>query len=133
MESRVCRVPSPASAPLPQIAIVDDDDSMRQALVALIRSFGFAASAYGSAEEFLAAPALQQADCLVTDIHMPGLSGIELKRKLTERGIALPVIMITARAEAGLEEKAMASGALFVLRKPFEADVLVNCIEQALA
>lgn len=106
---------------------------MRQALVALVRSLGFAASAFGSAEEFLAAPALGQADCLVTDIQMPGLSGIDLKRKLTERGIALPVIMITARAEAGLEEKAMASGALFVLRKPFEADVLVNCIEQALA
>jgi FixJ family two-component response regulator len=117
----------------PHISIVDDDDSLRQALVALVRSMGFRSTAFASAEDFLAAPELKDTDCLVTDIQMPGMSGIELRRNLTERGIALPVIMITARTESGLQEKALASGAMFVLRKPFEADVLANCIEQALA
>ena len=106
---------------------------MRLALLALVRSMGFRSVAFGSAEDFLAWPEIAGTNCLVTDIQMPGLSGIELKRKLTERGISLPVIMITARTESGLQEKALASGALFVLRKPFEPDVLTQCIEQALA
>ncbi len=115
------------------ISIVDDDESMRLALLALVRSMGFRSMAFGSAEDFLASSEIAVTDCLVTDIQMPGLSGIDLKRKLTERGISLPVIMITARTETGLQEKALASGALFVLRKPFEPDVLTHCIERALA
>ncbi|QDO99440.1 response regulator [Ferrovibrio terrae] len=118
---------------IPHISVVDDDESLRHALAALVRSMGFQTTAFASAEDFLAAPELQSTNCLVTDIQMPGMSGIDLRRKLTERGIELPVIMITARTESGLQEKALASGAMFVLRKPFEADVLANCIEQALA
>lgn len=118
---------------IPHISIVDDDESLRHALVALVRSMGWRASAFASAEDFLGAPELAATNCLVTDIQMPGMSGIDLRRKLTERGIELPVIMITARTESGLQEKALASGAMFVLRKPFEPDVLANCIEQALA
>jgi FixJ family two-component response regulator len=118
---------------VPHISVVDDDESLRHALVALVRSMGFRSTAFASAEDFLAAPELQDTQCLVTDIQMPGMSGIDLRRMLTERGIVLPVIMITARTESGLQEKALASGAMFVLLKPFEADVLANCIEQALA
>lgn len=115
------------------ISVVDDDESVRSALVTLARSMGLRATAFASAEDFLASPELAYTHCLVTDIQMPGISGIDLKRKLTEQGIGLPVIMITARTESGVQEKALASGAMFVLRKPFEPDVLANCIEQALA
>lgn len=119
-------------ATTPHISIVDDDESVRDALAALVRSMGYRFSAFASAEEFLAVFEPASTDCVVSDIQMPGKSGIDLKLRLTERCAALPVIMITARTEAGLRERALASGAMFVLSKPFEADVLANCIEQAL-
>lgn len=113
------------------ISIIDDDDSLRSALVGLLRSHGYAASGYGSAEEYLsAAPG---SDCIVTDIHMPGLSGIELKEELSRRGDLTPVIMITARGEPGLEARARASGAACFLKKPFDTNELVGFIESALA
>lgn len=113
------------------ISIIDDDDSLRSALVGLLRSYGYVASGYATAEEYLgAAPG---SDCIVTDIHMPGLSGIELKEELSRRGDRTPVIMITARSEPGLEARARASGAACFLRKPFDTGELVGCIESALA
>jgi FixJ family two-component response regulator len=114
------------------IAIIDDDDSMRSALVALVRSAGYAAQGFGSAEEFLADGNIQSFACLITDIQMPGMSGIELNERLTATGHKLPTIMITARHDAGLEERAMAGGALCFLRKPLEADALMQRLEEAL-
>lgn len=112
------------------ISIIDDDDSLRSALIGLLRSHGYAAIGFATAEAYLgAAPG---SDCIVTDIHMPGLSGIELKEELTRRGDSTPVIMITARSEPGLEARARASGATCFLRKPFDAGELVACIESAL-
>lgn len=70
-------------------------------------------------------------DCVITDIHMPGISGFDLKRLLVARGSATPVIMVTARAEPGLEVKAAASGAVCLLRKPFETDALIACLDRA--
>lgn len=115
------------------ISIIDDDASLRTALVGLVRSLGYRAESYESAESFLNAPASSGSACIVTDIQMPGLSGIDLKDQLVARGIAAPVIMITARAEAALHEKAKASGALCVLQKPFAAEALIGCLERALA
>lgn len=115
------------------IAIIDDDASLRAALTGLVRSLGHSASAYASAEEFLAADACGQSDCIVSDIQMPGLSGIELKARLAETGCAAPVILITARTEPGLREKALASGAFCVLTKPFAEDALIGCLQRALA
>lgn len=115
------------------ISIIDDDDSLRAALVGLVRSLGYAASGFVSAEEFLAAGQASLSAAIVTDIQMPGLSGIELKEKLAAQGCAAPVIMITGRAESGLKERAMASGALCVLKKPFAAEALIDCLERALA
>jgi FixJ family two-component response regulator len=116
--------------PDPRITIIDDDESLRTALVGLVRSLGYKASEFASAEDFLAAaPA---SDCIISDIQLPGLSGIDLKTALARKGDATPVIMITARGEAGLEQRARASGASCFLRKPFEASDLVNCIETAL-
>lgn len=115
------------------IAIVDDDDSLRAALVGLVRSLGHRASGYANAEDFLSAGVASQSAAIVADIQMPGLSGIELKERLIAQGCAAPVIMITARAEAGLRERAFASGALCVLKKPFAAEALIECLERALA
>lgn len=114
----------------PLVSIVDDDDSLRTALVGLIRSFGYDSAGFASAEEFLAASSAPA--CIVTDIHMAGASGIDLKNELVRRGDVTPVIMITARDDAGLEQRARASGAACFLRKPFEPGDLISCIETAL-
>lgn len=115
------------------ISIIDDDDSLRAALVGLVRSLGYRASSYANAEDFLAANDANRSAAIVTDIQMPGLSGIELKHRLVADGCTAPVIMITARAEPGLRERAIESGALCVLRKPFAAEALIDCLERALA
>jgi FixJ family two-component response regulator len=115
------------------ISIIDDDESLRSALVGLVRSLGYRASGFANAEDFLAADQARASSAIVTDIQMPGLSGIELKEKLTSQGCAAPVIMITGRAEPGLQERAFASGALCVLKKPFAAEALIDCLERALA
>jgi FixJ family two-component response regulator len=116
----------------PLIAIIDDDASLRVALIGLVRSLGYRADGFASAEAFLDGDTLHDSACIVTDIQMPGLSGIDLKQHLTEHGCLAPVIMITARTEPGLHERAAASGAMCVLRKPFATDDLVACIERAL-
>jgi FixJ family two-component response regulator len=113
------------------IAVVDDDESFRIALVESLSSFGYGAHGFPSAEEFLARGE-ESYDCLITDIHMPGTSGLDLKRLLADRGSRMPVIMITALAEPDLETSAAAAGEAFLLRKPFEADALIDCLEKAL-
>jgi FixJ family two-component response regulator len=120
-------------APERRISIVEDDDSLRLALVGLIRSIGHSARGYESAEHFLANGAAAASDCVITDIHMPGLSGIEMTERLRAGGHHMPVIMITARSDPGIEERAMASGAACFLRKPFEMEQLLGCLDDALS
>ncbi|MBL8552550.1 MAG: response regulator [Hyphomonadaceae bacterium] len=117
----------------PLIAIIDDDESLRTALTGLVRSLGYRAQAYPDAEAFLAAPHTQAIACIVTDIHMPGLSGIDLRHRLAAEGVVAPVIMITGRSEPGLEARVLASGACCLLRKPFDAGALDACIKRAVA
>lgn len=117
----------------PLISIIDDDDGLRTALTGLVRSLGYRAQGFASAEDFLAAGAAPKSACIVTDIQMPGISGIELKAQLAREGCVAPVIMITARTEAGLQEKAIASGALCVLKKPFAPEALIACLDKALS
>src|SRR5215467_12146335 len=105
---------------------------MRAAVVALVRSAGYEARGFASAEEFLASGEVQSFACVITDIQMPGMSGIELKQQLAASQNAVPVIMITARPDPDLEGRALASGAAYFLRKPFDADVLIGCVESAL-
>jgi FixJ family two-component response regulator len=121
------RVPAP-----PQVAIIDDDDSLRLALVGLVRSVGFDGSGFASAEDFLGSGQAKRFSCIITDIQMPGMSGIELKLHLAAKQCRMPVIMITARPDPSLEERALAAGAAAFLRKPFEASVLIACLEKAL-
>jgi len=113
------------------ISVVDDDSSMRDALVGLFRSLGYDARGFASAEDFLACDDLKRFSCAITDIQMPGMNGFELKQILDERH-TLPVIMITARSEPDLRERAMSSGAAYFLRKPFDSETLVDCLEKAL-
>lgn len=129
--ARRADIPSVAEDTL--ISIIDDDDSLRAALVGLVRSLGHRASGFANAEDFLASDQAGASAAIVTDIQMPGLSGIELKERLAADGCAAPVIMITARSEPGLQERAFASGALCVLKKPFAAEALIDCLERALA
>jgi FixJ family two-component response regulator len=114
------------------ISIVDDDTSMREMLVSLVRSLGYDALGFASAEEFLASHDLERFTCTITDIHMPGMSGFDLKERLDASNDSLPVIMITARTEPELEQRAISSGAIGFLRKPFEVEALAGYIEKAL-
>ena len=111
------------------ISVIDDDESFRIALVESLHSLGYGARGFSSADEFVAGDG--SCDCVITDLQMPGMSGFHLKRLLATRGSTLPVIMITARAEPGLEAKAAATGAVCLLRKPFETDALIDCLERA--
>lgn len=113
------------------ISVVDDDDSFRTALVELLRSMGHDAREFASAEEFIAGDGEAWCDCIITDIHMPGMSGFDLKRLLAARGSTKPVIMITARVEKSLEARAASSGAVCLLTKPFEMDNLLDCLARA--
>jgi FixJ family two-component response regulator len=115
------------------ISVIDDDASLRRAIVALVRSLGYSASGHASAEDFLETGEIDKASCVITDIQMPGMSGIELKQALDSQHSRVPVIMITARSEEALLARAHASGAACLLRKPFEPDVFVECLDRALA
>jgi len=116
----------------PLISVVDDDPSLCAAVAGLLRTLGYQSRSFLSAEAFLAWEGARGCACVITDIHMPGLSGIDLKQLLVARNNAVPVIMITARSDEGLEERALSSGAICLLKKPFAADVLIDCLNKAL-
>lgn len=111
------------------ISIVDDDASVRQALCSLIRSIGHEARLFESGQAFIGSGAVADTAVLVTDVQMPGMSGIELQEHLRRIGHQLPVIFITAFPEDALRKRAYAGGAACFLTKPFEGDALIRCIE----
>jgi FixJ family two-component response regulator len=114
------------------VSIVDDDESIRDSVSALVRSLGYTPYAYPSAEDFLNSGAAESADCLVADIQMPGMTGIELQQALVTNGSRLPIIFITAVPDDHVTQKVLAAGAVCLLKKPCDGDVLVNCIESVL-
>ena len=116
----------------PLIAVIDDDESFRVAVVEALSSLGYGARGFASAEEFFADDGTEPYDCVITDIHMPGMSGFDLKMRLLAHDPGLPVIMTTADAEPGLEARAVAIGAVCLLRKPFEADAMTDSLDRAL-
>ena len=95
-------------------------------------SLGYSARGFASAEDFVANGWKSWCDCVITDIHMPGMSGFDLKRLLTLQDSNVPVIMITARNDPGLEARAAAAGVICLLRKPFESTALIDCLDRAL-
>ena len=114
------------------VAVIDDDEPFRMALVDSLGSLGYEARGFASAEEFVANDWKSRCDCVITDIHMPGVSGFDLKRLLTLQDCNVPVIMITARADPGLEARAAAAGVVCLLRKPFKSTALIDCLDRAL-
>lgn len=114
------------------IAIVDDDDAVRVALSSLLRSYGYNADAYDSAFALLEAESFSGYHCIITDLQMPGMSGVELLELLRKQGNALPVILMTAFPEASIRKRALQGGAACFLSKPFEAKGLIRCLRQAL-
>jgi FixJ family two-component response regulator len=114
-----------------EIAVIDDDQSFRVALVESLSSLGYGADGYASAEDYIGLSGGKSFDCVVTDIHMPGMSGLDLMKRLAAGSSTTPVVLITARSDTNLEAKAAAAGAAFLLRKPFKINDLIECIEAA--
>ena len=120
----------PVTSPL--IAIIDDDDALCSSLVDLMRSIGYRAEPYHSAEMFLTSAGLFNSQCIVVDVSMPGIGGLDLVRKLRQQGIMTPVILITALAGKHLGDEAISVGAYSLLRKPFKTNALLDLIERSL-
>jgi len=116
----------------PLVAIVDDDASVRQSAGRLIRSVGYRAEAFGSAQEFLDSGRAANAACLILDVRMPGMDGLELQRHLGGNDPAIPVVFITARASDDEERRALQAGAVAFLRKPVGKDALLTVLRAVL-
>jgi FixJ family two-component response regulator len=114
------------------ISIVDDDESVRDALWGFLRSVGFTVNVFASAEEFLNSDRLGKPDCLILDVRMQGMSGIELQRQLVSSCCKIPVIFITAYEDGGMRMQALLGGAGAFLIKPFSEEALLNAIHTAL-
>jgi FixJ family two-component response regulator len=112
------------------VVVVDDDDAVREALSDVLREFGFAVEAFASAEAFLSFAGMEQTDCLVLDIAMPGMTGLELDRELKRRGVPIPVVFITAHADSTLRPRVLAAGAVECLFKPFTEDALLDAVRR---
>lgn len=117
---------------LPIIAIVDDDESVRTSLDSLVRSVGYRAQMYRHAEEFLMSNGPLTSSCLISDVQMPGMSGLELYEQLTALGIDIPVIFITGHPNESLAMHPVMLKAAGYLHKPFDAQTLIACIKTAL-
>jgi FixJ family two-component response regulator len=115
------------------IAIVDDDPSVRKGLERLIRSVGWKAETFGSAQEFLASARNEAPTCIVLDLQLPGLSGLELQKQMTEAGVETPIVFLTGHGNIPASVKAMKAGAIEFLTKPVEEQDLLNAIQEAIA
>lgn len=114
------------------ISIIDDDPSVREATQSLIRSLGYDAQAFASAEEYLRSDRVNDSSCLITDLHMPGMSGTDLQDRLIAEGYQIPIIFVTAYYEDRVRDRVMDAGAFGFLRKPFNDESLIACLDRAL-
>lgn len=113
------------------VSVVDDDESVRESLPDLLRALGFSAKAFASAEDFLASCSLGATRCLVLDVAMPGMSGLDLQDELLRRRHLIPIVFITAGGDASVEPRAMAGGAVACLFKPFSSSALFDAVTVA--
>ena len=118
--------------PRPLVAVVDDDESVRESLPDLLREFGFRSKVFSSAEEFLASGTASQMKCLVSDVVMLGMTGFDLQQELKVRGHKIPVIFITARKDETVRRRALEQGAVGFLLKPFSDTALLGALNVAL-
>ena len=116
----------------PLISIVEDDQPFRESMRKLVRALGYTVEAFPSAADFLASPLLPETACLVTDVQMPGMTGIELHRHLMEAGYEIPTILVTAYPDEVVRDRALKDGVVCYLSKPVDDDHLERCLRSAL-
>src|SRR5262250_2902980 len=114
------------------VSVVDDDESVRESLPDLLSEFGFAARAFSSADAFLSSDCVHKTRCLILDVMMPGMTGLDLQQELTRRGQEIPVIFITALKDEALRARAFKQGAVKFLNKPFSDTALLDALNVAL-
>ncbi len=114
------------------VSVVDDDESVRESLPDLLREFGFAVQAFSSAEEFLASDHVDETECLVLDIAMPGMTGLELQRALARRRQEIPIVFITAHRDEAVRPRVIELGAVECLFKPFSDTALLEAVNAAI-
>jgi FixJ family two-component response regulator len=117
---------------VPLISIVDDDDSLRNSLNNLIRSVGFRVQGFPSAETFLSSTQLHDTACLILDVRMPGMNGLDLQRQLVASNYRIPIIFITSQGDGDAQARALEAGAVDFLYKPFREEALLKAIDSAL-
>lgn len=118
---------------MPKVFVVDDDAAVRDGVSLLLETAGLAAESYDSAESFLAALAPEQAGCLILDMHMPGMGGLDLQKELARRGVRLPIIFLTGHGDIPTTVRAMKAGAADFLTKPIDGALLLDRVQAALA
>jgi FixJ family two-component response regulator len=114
------------------ISIVDDDECVRKAIERLVRLLGYVVMTYASAEDFLDSDHANNTSCLITDVHLPGLTGVELYRRLLDDGFAAPTIFVSGLADETTRTEALTAGAVGFLSKPFSQKSLIDCLKTAL-
>ena len=119
---------TPGEAPV--VAIVDDDASVRQSMLRLVRSFGYRAEAFGSGEEFLGSPLAAETACLLLDVRMPSMDGLEVQHRLVEKDAGVPIVFLTGRATDDEERRARSGGAVAFLRKPVGRTTLFEVLQK---
>jgi FixJ family two-component response regulator len=114
------------------VAVVEDDESVREATKHLLRLLGYATASFTSAEDFLKSGRVRDTACLITDVHLPGMSGVELQSRLIVKGHHIPIIFITAFSDEGIRARVLENGAIAYLSKPLQEQSLITCLDQAL-
>ena len=115
------------------LSVVDDDEMLRESLPDLLREFGFAARAFSSGQEFLSSENLDETKCLILDVAMPEMSGLEVQTELNRRGQAIPIIFITGQKDEDVRKQALREGAVKFLYKPFSDSALLDAVNEALS
>ena len=116
----------------PLLSVVDDDEMLRESLPDLLREFGFAARAFSSGQEFLSSDYVDETRCLILDVAMPGMSGLDLQEELKRRGQGIPIIFITGQKDEEIRKQAFSQGAVKFLYKPFSDSALLDAVKVAL-
>lgn len=114
------------------IAVIDDDDVVREATQEVVQALGYHAVTFASADAFLRSDQVHDISCVITDVQMPGLNGIDLQDRLIARGHRIPIIFITAHPEDGARARAMKAGAVAFMSKPYNVEHLIGCLDKAL-
>ena len=115
------------------VSIVEDDQFFRESMGRLMKSLGYTVEAFSSAPDFLASPRLSETACLIADVHMPAMTGVELYRRLIDAGHAIPTILVTAYPNDADRERALDDGVVCYLSKPVDEERLIRCLQSALA